>query len=177
MERDANISINTSNTEQRMHKTENGLVVKGVSMIEAITTDYDLRVRHEFRSKRCSRLVRRDFNMVSAKILKFGRSTAELETIERKLLDINIEADAIHKMAQMYHLPLSTPSTSIDLRIVSRQSNKLYRAVVLVDESLARFSNSEMKSVAVEICKPFFRSFSELKFFVLPNHFNNFDAN
>ena len=150
--------------EKQRHFTSDGLVIKGVEIIERIHTRYHVHERHAFHSWQCSRIVRRDFNITTAKMVMYGKTSAgRFHQIGQMLLDLTAEADALENMARKYEMPRHIPATSLELRIVSEQAHAVYAALVTVDRALSKLLHSEMAQVAEANCEAFFRSFGRLK--------------
>jgi len=151
-------------TEKQPHFTSDGLVVKGVEIIKTLRTNYLVCEQHAFMSWQCSRIVRRDFHITTAKMYKYGKSAhGRHHQIEQMLRDVTDEADAIENMARKYEMPSPISAAPIELTIVSEQAHALFAALVTVDRALTKLLHSEMAQVADDNCAAFFRAIDRLK--------------
>lgn len=148
------------------HMTADGLIMKGIDRIEAINTPSEERTQANFRSWQMSRVVRRDFNLLTAKMFVLCLNPSNLQKIRPMLLDVQEEAEALNNMALRYEMPKDLPVTTLPLRIVSDQARRLYEAIAIVDWALAKLLKSEMSEVAVDNCAPFFKAYGRLKNFI-----------
>ena len=125
---------------------DKALVLKNVPFIESIRTSFEARVSIEFYSWHCSRLVRRDFNLMTGAMYKFcykrgnERATRELQEM---LLELMFIAEMLDEEANRYPTERSPDVYyTAPLRLVSGDANQLLQALICADHALGRLGGA-----------------------------------
>lgn len=145
--------------------TDNGLIIKGRSKIEAVNAQDAQRVLTTIRTWHCSRLLRRDFNTLTVKMFWACRNSGKRRQIRDLLSDLADEAYVVGrsvagvKNADVVH-------TTLTLRVISSEAQVLYDSVMLVDRSLSTLMEAEAPKSATEQCAAFFLNYGRLKEFI-----------
>jgi hypothetical protein len=142
--------------------TENGLIIKGHAKIEAIITEGDQRVVTAIRTWHCSRLLRRDFNFLTANMYWACRDHSKRRQIRDRMFDIVDEAYAIGRGFIDGDRSDDIHST-LTIRVVSAEAMELYESIMLVDRSLSRMVKIESPEVATKECAEYFSKIKRLK--------------
>jgi len=140
------------------------LVIKGVQRIESINTPYEKRVESEFESWQCCRIIRRDFNLLTAKMYMLSRKQQNLHSIKKLLRIISLEALAIKVEFSNFEAP-PVQAISVQLRLVSDEAETLLEAFKVVDAALSKAISTREKNAPLNEFKSFFSAYSDLKKF------------
>lgn len=143
-----------------------GRVMKGVDRIEEITTRYEERVSVPFMTWQCSRLMRRDFNLMTAKMYKISRSPGAMMKVLNKLADIENQARLVNEYAAALKAPVAIIPTDLPLRLVSPEARSLVNALVVFDLALAKLLGAYGAKEADECSTGFFAAYGRLKHFI-----------
>lgn len=152
--------------------TEEGLTMKGVRKIERINCDYSLMSARPL-TWQCSRVIRRDFYLVTYKMFFSLRNKAGRIAVRHLLAAVQEEAERLRDMTRRYELPAIPSSTDLNLRLVNEEARTLLECLLTADKALSKMKKGEMHEVADENCIPFFAAYARLKKFVL--EFNRSD--
>lgn len=146
--------------------TGDGLTLKGVQRIERINCDATYK-DVILRTWQCSRLLRRDFYLVTYKMFFVLRSRYHCTRIRDLLADLQEEANVLAHMARIYELPPSSQATAVSLRLVNDQAQILLESIIAADKAIAKLKTGTHEEVLEENITPYFVAFHRLKSFVL----------
>jgi hypothetical protein len=150
----------------RTEETENGLRIKGQSRIESIRTNDDKRLTVEIRTWHCSRLLRRDFNLLSYKMFHACQSSYRKRRVRELVFDLQEAAFKVQRQVpdgvsgQRIH-------STMNLRLVSAESNTVFEAVVAVDHALSHMIEAGLSEGRQDqAISDFFFSFKQLQKYI-----------
>jgi hypothetical protein len=144
-----------------------GRVLKGVHRIESIRTRYGKRIEISIRTRQCSRMIRLDFNTLTAKMYIVSRNVQTRRKISAMILKLELIAEGMNNLANFYPKQIQVnETTSIKLRIVSPESKKLIESIVKMDTVLGIVGSDKNVDGLAEILDEFFDCFEKLKRFV-----------
>lgn len=153
------------------HRTSaNGSIIKHADRVERINVKHPKRINLECHTWMVSRFVRRDLNLVSAKLYFMWRNAEHREAIMDALWEVDKEARRLEETARKYEMPGAEFHDAIPLRIISRQSNMLVEALKTADRALYKLRANMGDDLFVKDSPPFFKALARLKNTVLqPN--------
>jgi hypothetical protein len=146
--------------------TQQGLAMKSVGKIERINCDAT-NEDATLRTWQLSRIVRRDFYLVSYKMFFAMRQKGGKSTVLKRLADVREEAEVLKNMTQHFELPVADTATVLSLRLIDEESRILLEALVTVDKAFAKMKENGMGEVADENCGPYFAAYVRLKNFAI----------
>lgn len=152
--------------------TPDGRVIKNTAKIESINAQVDTRITASFYSWQVSREVRRDFNLLSAKIVTRAKSANAKDHIREMLVEMRQQAVLLQVEAQRFPIMQLASPDPVELRLVSPLAAQLYRAFNEADLSIARLTEVSkagiiMQSNQESIVEPFFAVYKDLKGYLL----------
>lgn len=153
-----------------LNKSGKGLVVKGVDRVLAVKARHEEVVTNKVYTWQISQTLRKDVNVVVAKMFHKRLRTENRFRIRALLIDLQEEAQALVGISQRLELPAKALSDTVSHKVFCEEDKMMVEALVDVDRALAKMLNSEMAEVAVDNCASFFASFGRLKNFVFDNH-------
>lgn len=144
------------------------LVVKGVDAIEAIQNgkEYLTKSGNMYSCEFC-RLMRRDYNKLSAKMYRLSLNSQRKLRIQFLLDELEGETAALEDMARKFEFPVTTGLLAVvAMRIVCDRSEKLFDILIRADRAYTKLLESPMQEVAPDNLVPFYRAYGALKRFV-----------
>lgn len=155
--------------------SESGHVLKNVGMVESINAPLEMRVDAKLYSWECSRILRRDFNLVARKMFMalVSRKDWRDTQIRSLLKDVTLAGETFTVNCSRYKLTRDIPHHSeVPLRLISAESATLYKTFVIVDEGMRRLAcavsdgkmNNEQRT---GLFRQFERPYADLKALVL----------
>lgn len=153
---------NTQTRKQDRVLTAQGLTLKGMEKIQRINCDASQK-DVLLRTWQLSRIVRRDFNLLSYKLFFALRRREVAQRVRRALDDLVEEADVLANMTRKEKLPTPDESTLLNLRIVNADCDRLIDALITADRALAKMKESDMAEVADDNCSRFYIAYARLK--------------
>lgn len=153
-------------------KTESGLVLKHVARIEDIHTPLEARVEIPFRRWECSRVVRRDFNLITTKMFLLCKQAPRRSQINDFLTEMILQSEYLVGETQQYPLSYDLAISMVPLRIISREATCLLTTFQTVDSVMAKLYCAEIDGHLTETARgamtqQFFEAYSYLKACVL----------
>lgn len=164
--------------------TDDGLVVKNVARAEAIDTSLEMRVQPVLYSWECSRILRRDFSIMTTKMYMAlsSRKDWRKEQIQSLLYDLKLASENFVVTCKPYKATRPVPDEELrrlpSMRILSREAMILYKCFTAVDEGMMRLScamvdgkmNREQRR---DIFRKFEVHYSDLKTLIMHNRENS----
>lgn len=156
----------TATTNPDKVLTDDGLTLKGVKRIERINCDAKFK-DVSLRSWQCSRLLRRDFYLVTYKMFFVLRTRFDRARVRDLLADIQEEANALEHVTRRYELPALDGATVLKLRLVNDEAQTLLDTILTADKAISKMKDGPLNEVMAENIAPYFAAFNRLKSFVL----------
>lgn len=132
----------TSNIHNPPIVIESGHVLKNAARIEDIHTRMELRREVPLTSWECSRILRRDFNLVTSSMFKACTRRSDenkRSEIRRLLVDFVLQGEMFDGESSTYEMTREIEVLNIvPLRVVSSEANLLLRTFVTADKAMAR---------------------------------------
>jgi len=158
--------------------TQEGRVIKNVHKIEYINAPVDTRIVANFYSWQVSREIRRDFNLLSAKIVMRARTDTAKKRIHEMLMEMRLQAQLLVTESERLPVRQLAMPQEVDLRIVAPLAATLYRVFNEADMSIARITEASksgdiMQSNADSLLEPFFTAYKDLKLYILGTAIGN----
>ncbi|MCU6501923.1 hypothetical protein LPN04_29445 [Rugamonas sp. A1-17] len=159
-------------------RTQEGRVVKNAHKIERITTVVDTRITARFYSWQISREIRRDFNLLSNKLVMRVKTDSARRQVYDLLMEIRLQAQLLQTEAESFPiLQLASPQ-EVELRIVTPLAALLYRVLNEADISVARLTEASkagliMQSKQESLVAPLFIAYSDVKNYLLNKEISN----
>ncbi|WP_194726353.1 hypothetical protein [Noviherbaspirillum malthae] len=153
-----------------LNKSSKGLVVKGVDRVLAVKARHEEVVTNKVYTWQISQTLRKDVNVVVAKMFHKRLRFENQLRIRALLVDLQEEAQALIGISQKLEMPAKALSDTVSHKVFCEEDKMMIEALVDVDRALAKMLNSEMAEVAVDNCALFFAAFGRLKNFVFDNH-------
>lgn len=153
-------------TEQKTNDHEllpDGRVMKGNARIEAVNTKYERRMTLSFQTYQCNRLVRRDFNMMSVKLVMLSRNPTTRLHITELLADIAVEAGKLSLRTADVICDEVKVTAPLSIRIVSPEAHQLFDALVTYDLARAKLFIKEVGDAGDRQCTKFLVYYGRLK--------------
>lgn len=153
-------------------KTQQGRVVKNAHKIERLNTVVDTRITARFYSWQISREIRRDFNLLSNKLVMRVKTESARRQVHELLMEIRLQAQLLQTEAERFPiLQLASPQ-EVELRIVTPLAALLYRVLNEGDLSVARLTEASKTGLILQsnqesIVAPLFLAYSDLKHYLL----------
>lgn len=152
-----------ANTKNKDYLSD-GLVMKGVKRIESIRTRYEERMEVNIQTWQCSRLIRRDFNILTSKMYLSKRHSNVSQKISKYLHRLERIAKDIESLANCHPQQfIATKNASIQLRVISSDAKKLINIIIKVDAALCVIGTHKTMDEMGEISHEFFSCFDKLK--------------
>lgn len=132
----------TSNVHNPPIVIESGHVLKNAARIEDLRTNMEHRVEVPLTSWECSRILRRDFYIVTASMFKTcsrrGNEHRRSE-VRRLLLELVLQGEVFDGESSAYEMTRDIPlDSTVPLRVVSGEANLLLRTFMNADKAMAR---------------------------------------
>lgn len=124
--------------------TADGLVLKNQGLIEDIITRTEIRVEAAFVSWQCSRIVRRDFNLVTRKMFIRARDKVGRQQVMGFMEELQLQAGSLKDESLKYELESVSAPTVFPLRLVTPEATMLYKSLLVMDAAIARFYSAYM---------------------------------
>lgn len=156
--------VRRTHTIQEIGATGQPLVLKGVDRIAAVDVDRPNQYRsavlytHVF-----SRLMRRDFNLTSIKLLAYTKFDYRRRKAVALLLDLRDEARLLEDLALPYDMPNLPVAATCPMRIISDEAEMLFDAMIVADRALHKLMHSPYAEVAQENLGPFLSCYAALR--------------
>lgn len=152
--------------------TEAGLVLKNVGRIEDIDTRMEVRTDANLRSWQCSRILRRDFNLVTAKMYIKCRDKRDRRQVKDLISEFVLRSEFLKAESELCELSYDLQVGTVPLRIVSPEASLLYKTFMDIDLVIAKLTCAEMDQrltheKAQEMPLDVFCAYSDLKTYVL----------
>lgn len=142
--------------------TAQGLALKGVERISRIKGDASQK-DVILRTWQFGRMIRRDFYLLSYKLVFAMRRADSRARVKRALDDLVDEADVLESMTRKNELPTPDDSTFLSLRIVSGEAERILDALLVADRALCKMKATDMAEVADENCGRMYAAYGRLK--------------
>lgn len=155
-------AVMTDHKKQDKVLTEQGLALKGVDRISRIRGDFT----HKdviLRTWQFGRIIRRDFYLLSYKLVFAVRRAEMRSRVKRAMADLVEEAEVLHSMTRRSELPTPDDSTVLCLKVVNAEAEQMLDAILLADRALAKLNASELAKVADENCSRVYAAYARLK--------------
>ena len=125
--------------------TPSGLVIKNVARAEGIDTQRELRIEASLYSWECSRILRRDFPLLTTKMFKAlaSRTDWRKDQIRSMLTDVSLASETFVAECRPYKATHEFDTETmhhVPLRIISPEAFELYRSFMAVDEGMMRLA-------------------------------------
>lgn len=152
--------------------TADGLALKNVHRVELIDARLAQDVSANFHSWQVCRMVRRDFNFVSAKMFHQmapkSTKTSVKEQIRGLVHEVRLQAELLVLACQAFESNPDPDIRVVPLRLVSPASSSLYKAFVYADVAYAKLNYAaENRKISPDdvhgYAQDFVLSFSDLK--------------
>jgi hypothetical protein len=158
-------------TENSVH-TGCGLVVKNVARLAAVQARMELLTVAHFHAFQICRSVRRDFNLISAKMYMRSSKKELRAQIQELLLEVQIEAENLKAESLAFGASPEPDIRTVELRLVSAESAVFFKSLMLADEVIGRLNfackNQVITTDNIEMrIAPFYRAYTDLKLFVV----------
>lgn len=127
--------------------TDDGLVLKNTARIEDIASRIDVRVDARLTSWKCNRIIRRDFNLVSAKLYIRCRDKGSRHQVLGLLEEMVLQSEFLKGESSQYAISIVITPTIVPLRIVSPEASMLYKTLIAIDESITRFHCAHLDGI------------------------------
>lgn len=152
--------------------TEAGLVLKNVGRIEDIDTRLEVRIDANLRSWQCSRMLRRDFNLVTAKMYIKCRNKNDKRQVKSLIEEFVLQSEFLKAESELFELSYDLQVGSVPLRIVSPEASLLYKTFMEIDLVIAKLTCAELDlrlshEKLQEMPQDVFCAYSDLKTYVL----------
>lgn len=119
--------------------TEDGLVLKNVEKIEELCTRIERRLDLDTYSWQICRQIRRDFNIMTIKMFKFGVSDkVRQQYMHDLIMELALQAGEFEAQSKQFSEPAEFVVRKLPLRLVSAQSANLLNALRQADRAYAR---------------------------------------
>lgn len=142
--------------------TEQGLALKGVERISRIRGEAIYK-EAVLRTWQFGRIIRRDYYLLSYKLVFAMRSAEIRSRVKRAMDDVAEEADVLNCMTMKSELPTPNDSTYLNLRVVNGEAERMLEALLVADRALAKLNVSELAEVADENCTRLYGAYARLK--------------
>ena len=153
--------------------TRQGKVLKNMDRIESVNTRMEKRVIAHVRSWQVARMLRRDFNLFSSHLFfrMIKATIEEKRAIEQLIGEILAQATVLTfavKEIPGVVIDETFDVETIPVRLVSRETSYLYRAITNLDEPLVRLESAYRRSVLSreefrEIVRPGREAYTDLR--------------
>jgi hypothetical protein len=158
--------------------TQEGRVIKNIHKIEGINSHVESRIVATFYSWQVSREMRRDFNLLSAKIVTRARSQSTKRQIHEMLMEMRLQAQLLQTEAERFPIMQLASPEEVSLRIVAPLAALLYRVFNEADLSIARLTEASKSGIIMQsnqesIVAPFFIAYKDLKGYLLGSAISN----
>jgi hypothetical protein len=140
-----------------------GRVMKGNAKIESIVTRYEERVTFSPYSLQCNRMLRRDFNPITAKMYMLHNRRNKREKIGQLIMELTHEANHLEQSTSKYPAPSVSTILPLPLRLISSVSRQLLEAMMTFDKAFAKVADAEGDEAAKQYCSDFFLYYGRLK--------------
>jgi hypothetical protein len=138
--------------------TDDGLVVKNVHRAERINTNFEARVDAPFESWQICRMVRRDFNFVTAKGFHRGAKKRSVGNHMRDLgYDLRLQAEYFRDDVASFPVNPYPEVKTVPIRLFNHFGGSLYRSMLVADKAYARLNHA---FAAGKVSEDDFREFS-----------------
>jgi hypothetical protein len=153
-----------------------GLVIKNAGKIEEIITKIEMRTEAQFLSWQVCRAMRRDFNLLSAKIFKGSLQEHQKKYFKAQIRDLMMEmvlqGEFLKAESSEYKLTYEPEIQVVPLRIVSPETGLLYRIFSEVDLPIATLACASFNGILSKknfdnLIASFFSSYSDLKSYLI----------
>lgn len=128
--------LNTDNTAV----TEDGLTLKNLGKITAITSRMGCEIQANLASWQVSRTIRRDFYLVTATLYKRSADSSFRRQVQELLLEMVLQAENLASYCRNLESNPDTSCQRFPLRLVSAEASQLYRAFKQADASLGKLN-------------------------------------
>lgn len=161
-----------SETLQSPNVTEDGLVIKNTARIERIESRMEKRLTVQVFSWQISRVIRRDFNLLSAKMYMRGQDKKQKAQISELLLELSLQSASLKAESTNFSDDPNPTIRELPIRIVSPESAMLYQALKEADKVYARLGFAYREHQITERsfnerCHSFESAYSDLKRYII----------
>lgn len=155
--------------------TESGLVVKNTDRLENIKTRMESRVEVTLSSWQICRIMRRDFQIMSAKMYKTCCNKDDRLKMRDLLLELMLQAEEMRSLLEEFEEADDAEPTIMSVRIVSHETAMLFQALKQADPLYTKlnraFSKSQITSRRqAELMCGFERAFADVKLVLFSSH-------
>lgn len=148
------------------------LVMRGVVRIEAIRSQFEKRVDIQFKTWQFCRDMRRDFNLLAAKMFFKCKKDNQRRIIRAMLADLAEEVEVLVNLGRKYESPANVTGTTLSLRIISEEAETLADLMQQADHVLCKLMHSEMAEVAEDQCTSVGVKYKKLKKYAFDDYAN-----
>ncbi len=155
------------NSDRSVHMTADGKVLKGVDLVEAIYTKYEERTKASCLYWQNARILRRDFNLLTAKMFFKTRNPKLRGKIWEMIRSMQDEAERLTDMARKYEMPTGIVAAPVPVRLISREAKAILEAIATADRAWVKMNRGGMGDEASDCLGPFLSSFGKIKRYVV----------